>query len=243
MTKIKVDMDPSLEAYRMMYWSDGIKSEAYVAVPKGPGTYSISIECHGGWTIPRNKSHVSFIALGHGTIPNKSPAQALLKQANKYRITLAPMYRGYGNSNGTVHGIYENTIDTKNAIKAVTAYFKENEKTRHIQKRLYLYGISMGGAVALKTAAERNDVRQVEAVSPFVGWNIFDQWAKNHMAYDRWSDFYYASVAAYGPFDPESPVYQRQSIPYKKMKAPHCFCLVQPTRCCRGKPPESFIKK
>jgi esterase/lipase len=215
MTKIKdSDLDPSLEAFRMMYWSDGIKAEAYVAAPIESGTYSLFVQCHGGWTIPRNKSHLLDVPGVHFDV------KGIIGNAPNYFITIAPMYRGYGNSDGKVKGIFENTIDSENAINAVMNYFNSLKETRHIQHQIYLSGISMGGTVVLKLAAEREDIQTVVAVSPFVGWNIFDEFAIKHMDDEYVAGFFKAGEDAYGSFDPDSQEYRDQSIPFEKIKAP-----------------------
>lgn len=41
----------------MMYWSDHVKTEAFVAVPKEPGSYPLFVNCHGGYAIALNVTH------------------------------------------------------------------------------------------------------------------------------------------------------------------------------------------
>jgi len=219
MKKIQVPgLDPSLQAYRLMYWSDKNKLEAYVAAPKGPGTYSLFIVCHGGWTVPLDKSHI--VEMVNGAEILHFNASGLIGHSAKNLITVAPLYRGYGNSTGKVRGIYENTMDTENAIKAVIHYFNNKKENRHIQDRLYLSGVSMGGAVVLKVAAERKDIYSVVAISPFVGWNLFGTWAHSHMDNDKWSSFFYSGEEAYGRFDPQYEIYKKQSVAFEKITAP-----------------------
>lgn len=218
MKKVKLPFaSSSMEAYRMMYWSDGLKNEAYVATPKGPGTYSLFVECHGGYTTPMNISHLAEIPGEGETVTFDTN---LLAGAYSNFITVAPTYRGYGNSEGQVKGIYENTIDTENAIKAIMNYFNNKKENRHIKDILYLDGWSMGGAVVLRIASKRDDVKSVVANSPFVGWNTFDTWAQNHLDNEKVGKFYYDGVDAYGSFDPDYDVYKKQSVPYESIKAP-----------------------
>ena len=207
----------SIDAYRMMYWSDGLKVEAYVATPKGPGTFSLAVYCHGGWTIPMEVNHLKQMSGEGGLVKFDS---SLLNGVYYNRVTIAPLYRGYGNSDGKVEGIYENTRDTENAIKAVMNYFNSKKETRHVQDFLYLEGWSMGGAVCMRVAAEREHVKSVIAISPFVGWNLFNTWEQENDYNVNWFSFYYSSIKAYGQFDPNNETFKRQSIPYEKIKAP-----------------------
>lgn len=219
MKKIDVqNVNASIQTYRMMYWSKGTKTEAYVAAPKEPGTFPLVIICHGGWTTSENRVHVSLVNNGPHNVAEE---ERIIENPWPNAITLAPMYRGYGNSDGTVNGLSGNTIDTENAIKAIRSFLNSKKETPHIQDgHIYLNGTSMGGGVALKVASERKDVLSVVAVSPFVGWDIVGSWDQKHTDNATWKSYLNNAVSVYGPFDAESTVYKQESIPYKNIKAP-----------------------
>jgi dipeptidyl aminopeptidase/acylaminoacyl peptidase len=189
--------------YRMIYWSNHIKTEAFVAVPATPGTYPLFVFCHGGWAVPRALTHVS------------SPTGAKnLQNADPRFITVIPEYRGYAGSDGTVPGLDGITQDTNNAINAIVHHF--SVEPDHI----YLEGVSMGGGAVLKLASERNDIRSVIAISPFVGWDIVGDWVKHNQNTTVGRKFYAPMTRAYGPFNPSSPTYQKNSIDYKNIQTP-----------------------
>lgn len=205
------DAGSAVNRYRMMYWSEGTKTEAYVAVPKGVGSFPLFISCHGGSAVPSKQKHKTTIG-GSYTL-NKT----IIRNVQPYVITLMPMYRGYGHSNGTVNGLYGDTVDVQNAIKAVMAYFNKSNQSPEVQiqkNRISLSGVSIGGGVALKVAALREDVASVVALSPFVGWDILGTWYQKHNP-SRLSN----AEETFEPFDPDSTDYQKQSIPYKKIEA------------------------
>lgn len=82
----------------MMYWSNGVKTEAYLSVPQEKGTYSLEVNLHGGWIGPVKQTHVSLVG---GVIFDKH----LIEGSMPNIITVVPMYRGYGESGGTVNGL------------------------------------------------------------------------------------------------------------------------------------------
>ncbi len=169
MKKKKINgLNPNLQGYHLMYWSQGLKVEAYVAVPKEESQYALMVICHGGYYLPPTPSQhhtkeIDGIPIGMNDIKNALPGF----------ITVTPMYRGYGAGEGAVEGLNEDTIDTKNAIKAVANYTEHHKKVAKIEAHhLYLYGQSLGGGVALKLASLDKDVLAVEAISPYVGLDI-----------------------------------------------------------------------
>ena len=72
----------------------------------------------------------------------------------------------------------------------------------------------------MRVAAEREHVKSVIAISPFVGWNLFNTWEQENKYDVNWFSFYYSSIEAYGQFDPNDETFKRQSVPYEKIKAP-----------------------
>lgn len=221
LTKIKAQQEYDLQTYRMTYWSGGVNTVAYVAAPKVLGSYPLKVELHGGETLPTNEKHITSITYEGETYPVASSTE--IENSEPSVITLSPMYRGYEKSDGTVQGLNGDTIDTENAIKALTSYFNSNKKLPNIEKgHTYLIGVSMGGGVALKVASERDDIVDVIAESPFVGWDIWGAWDKTH------NDSVFETMTFnYGPYVPSSQKYKEESIDFKKITAP--VLLVQGT--------------
>lgn len=213
-SKINVTQnDPTLESYLMIYWSEGMKAVAYVSVPKQKGTYPLYVRLHGGYTWSHPLKHVTTITVNHVTYHYD---QSIVQNGMHGAITLLPMYQGYDKSQGTVNGLNGDTIDTQNAINALIAFLNSNQETSKIEKNsLYLEGVSMGGGVALKVASERQDVRFVIATSPFVGWDIVGAWDTLHHPVA-----YLNMTMQYGLYNPQSKVYEEQSIDYQKINAP-----------------------
>ncbi|GGH77129.1 dienelactone hydrolase [Pullulanibacillus pueri] len=159
---------------------------------------------------------------------NAAQDVTLLADSPLYGISIAPMYRGYGKSHGTVKGLDGDTIDTNNAIKAITTYFNSHKPYPDIQEdHIYLSGTSMGGGVALNIATLRKDITSVVAISPFVGWDIVGAYDEKHRENPIWSGYLKNAISAYGDFDPNSSRYKAQSIDYRKITAP--VLLVQGT--------------
>lgn len=85
-------------------------------------------------------------------------------------------------------------LDIQNAISAVTS------TKGYSVSGVYLFGESVGGGPVLQVASERNDVKGVVAVSPYVGADVIDQWyvklGKPHN--DNWNYDYTTSHDLYG---------------------------------------------
>lgn len=156
--------NPNINIYKIFYYSDNIKVGALLTVPKAPGKYPLMVMLHGGYTT----EHTEITHENSGFTPNR-----IIYKSDEV-IGLYPQYRGYLDSDGHVQGIAENTVDTQNAIKA--AMSMGNVKPDSV----YLFGISMGGGVALRTASERQDVKAVVGLSPFVGWDVYIRWMLKH---------------------------------------------------------------
>lgn len=155
--------NPNIHIYKIFYRSDDIKVLAYLTVPKARGKYPLIVLNHGGFALERKElSHYNYgFTLG-------------FKSMSDQAVGIFPLYRGYMESDGHVQGIAENTRDTENAIKAAisTGRVKPNS--------IYLIGSSMGGGVALRLASERQDIKAVVAISPFVGWDATLRWLDEH---------------------------------------------------------------
>lgn len=212
MTLVHVTGENSnIKIYKMFYWSDGKKVEALLSEPKDVGSarYPLLVMCHGGYTSPQPLSeHVTT----WGT-------PATLAQAPTNEVFLAPEYRGYAESQGTVDGLYADATDTENAIKAAeTLSFVSNQP-------MELLGISMGGGVVMKVASDSKysrQIRAVVAVSPFVGWNAIEEWAqKNEKSSTMAKKWVQAAInSGYGKFEPDKKVYTQNSIDPSKIGAP-----------------------
>lgn len=157
--------NPNINIYKVFYYSDHIKVEALLTVPKIKGKYPLLVQLHGG-NVRENKDVSHNYDFGY--------TADKIKNSSDQIITLSPEYRGYQESDGHLQGIAENTRDTENAIKAAKSMGNVEPDS------LYVLGTSMGGGVALRLASERKDVKAVVAVSPFVGFDEYIRWMDEH---------------------------------------------------------------
>ncbi|MFE4713223.1 alpha/beta hydrolase family protein [Paenibacillus sp. NPDC056722] len=155
--------NPNIDIYKVFYKSDNIKVLAYLTVPKATGKYPLVVHLHGGYALERKElSHYDFgFTYGFSYMSDEV-------------VYLYPIYRGYLESDGHVQGIAENTRDAENGIKVAMSTGSVKPDS------VYLLGASMGGGVALRLASERQDVKAVVGVSPFVGWDVNLRWLYEH---------------------------------------------------------------
>lgn len=205
-------LDDRLKAYRMMYWSNGVITEAYLSVPQEKGTYSLEVNLHGGWIGPVKQTHVSLVG---GVIFDKH----LIEGSMPNIITVVPMYRGYGESGGTVNGLEGNTKDTQNAITAVKKYLGKNGIDIY-QGETILMGTSTGGGVALKVASQQKGIASVIAISPYLGADLLGAWYKEHLDNSTYKNYFTYMEKAFGPYNPSKSPYIKESIDYKKINVP-----------------------
>ena len=160
-------VNPKIRVFKMFYWSAGKKVEAWLTEPVRSGDYPLLMFLHGGWVMyVRSLRHATTIQ-GIPMFPS-SPSFLFSSRI----VTIIPAYRGYGESQGSVQGILGNELDARNAMIAA-------ESLHHVKSHdTYLWGVSMGGGVALMLASEQKRIRAVVADSPFVGWDITAFWAK-----------------------------------------------------------------
>ena len=160
-------VNPKIRVFKMFYWSAGKKVEAWLTEPVRPGHYPLLVFLHGGWSVYSRYTHHVTTIQGVQVFPN-SPWADLSSQI----VSIWPAYRGYGESQGSVHGMLGDTLDAENAMLAALSlhHVKPNDT--------YLSGVSMGGGVALMLASEQKGIRAVVANSPFVGLDITAYWAK-----------------------------------------------------------------
>jgi dipeptidyl aminopeptidase/acylaminoacyl peptidase len=194
---------PKIRLFRMFYWSDGVKVEALVSEPKKPGRYGLILLCHGGFEAPT--------PIEHATSPT---TLADLAHASPDAVMVAPQYRGYADSQGTVRGILGDTQDANNAIVASLTL------PRVRNGKIGLFGTSMGGGVVLMLNGMRRDIAYVVATSPFVGWTTWGRWTVNHpgnaLAVSHWR----TATTVYHSTNPEAPTFRRRSPDITRMSAP-----------------------
>jgi dienelactone hydrolase len=203
-------LNPSLDSYKMRYWSEGEETVAYVSLPKKEGVYNLTVVCHGGLPAPIKDTHIQ-------SIEGISFDKTLLLNTSPEVIGLVPLYRGYGESNGTVPGLNGVTLDTSNAIDALTKYLEGNEN-RKSTGGVFVSGTSLGGGVALKLATLREDITDVVAVSPYVGLDIYYPWLLENPEIDI--GFLDMFNEAYGDYDEKSEATAKESINFKKINVP-----------------------
>lgn len=155
--------NPNIDIYKVFYKSDGIKVLAYLTVPKAPGKYPLVVNLHGGFSYEDK------------TLTHQNPYLTYeYMDMSDQVVYLYPAYRGYLESEGHVQGIAENTRDADNGIKLAMSTGRVKEDA------VYLIGASMGGAVALRLASERQDVQAVVGIAPFTGWDVIIRWLDEH---------------------------------------------------------------
>ncbi len=177
-------VNPKIRVFKMFYWSAGKKVEAWLTEPVRPGHYPLLVLLHGGWAV--YSPHMYHVTMVQST--QVFPSSPWTDFSSRI-VTITPAYRGYGESQGSVHGMLGDTLDAENAMIAAMSL-------RHVKPNdTYLWGVSMGGGAALMLASEQKGIRAVIAVSPFVGWDITAYWAKR---LHEWSTFAVFGGQIYG---------------------------------------------
>lgn len=164
-TLMKITGETSdINIYKIFYMSQGVKVEEFVSIPRKNGKYPVVVNLHGGYAGPQPTiSHYNF---GYS-------AQSLA-HAPDTQIIVEPEYQGYMESDGYVQDVQSNTKDVENAITSVMASGQVEPND------IYLIGYSLGGGIVLKVASERNDVKAVVSVSPFMGNDEIIKWLNDH---------------------------------------------------------------
>ena len=149
--------NPKIRVFKMFYWSAGKKVEAWLTEPMRPGHYPLLVVLHGGW--PWDMRHLHRVTTVIGV--NVFPSFSYYEDFSSKIVTITPAYRGYGKSQGSVQGMFGDTLDADNAMKAAFSlhHVKPNDT--------YVWGVSMGGGIALMLASEQKGIRAVVADSPF----------------------------------------------------------------------------
>jgi len=158
------DTNTDVKVYRLFYWSDQKKVEAYLSIPNQPGKYPIYLLLHGGYVLPTVQHNLTQIG---GTVVWGSAQSHYFPPGV---LTFMPAYRGYGESGGNVDGLERNLTDVENGLSAVASLGRSRPRD------VYVWGVSMGGTLGLMLAAHTKNIRAVIAVSPFAGFDITKDW-------------------------------------------------------------------
>ncbi|CAN7522213.1 alpha/beta hydrolase family protein [Rossellomorea sp. LjRoot5] len=204
-------LNATVQSYKMTYMSEGEEAVAYVTLPEKEGSYPVNLSLHGGFPASKDLSHVTDMM---GVTFDKN---MLLYTASPGLISLVPLYRGYGESDGTVPGLNGATLDTSHAIDALTAYLEKIEK-RKSSGKVFVSGTSLGGGVGLKLATFRDDIADVVAVSPYVGLDHVYPWLLENP--DKDIGFLEMFQEAYGDYDQSSEQTKEESIDVEKIDVP-----------------------
>ena len=143
--------------YSLVYWSRGLRCQAYLSVPGGERAYPLLLELHGGSFTSDPMQHWSGF-------PVITPSVAAVF-SQPAAIVFSPNYGGYGPSQGTVGDGHDDYVDVVNGLKALRQISGLRIKARDT----FLFGVSEGGFVALLLAADNPQVRAVELESPWPG--------------------------------------------------------------------------
>ncbi len=198
-----------LQIYSLTYWSRGLRCQAYLDVPGGPGSHPLWVLLHGAWVWSQPNHYSGFPV-------NTTSYAAMTSEPDA--ITFLPNYGGYGPSQGDVGDSHDDYVDVMNGLKAlghITGLHVKRDAT-------YLSGASLGGIVALMTAVNDSAVRAVTLLSPWPGASEALSWLQaqptNTLTGDDLSDDLYL-VPTCGP-NLQSLWCKENSVPYQELKVP-----------------------
>lgn len=156
------DLTPGVQMYRVDYWSQNVKVEALLTEPVKSGHYPLLVSLHGGDMLPSLHWNFGYTPWMAGRL------------ASPQVVQLYPEYQGYLGSSDMTGGIRTDFINIQDAMKIAYEFgdIQMNDT--------YVLGYSLGGGLALMTAAWDHQVRAVVAVSPFVGLTDAVEWARAH---------------------------------------------------------------
>ena len=202
------------QLYRLYYWSDGRRDEAFLEVPAGVGPeadggFPLIVDLHGG-AIVAAPVHVN----GFPTVTEKNAGSYAWAQD----VVFLPNYRGYGGSPGTVGSAYDCYVDAANALKALG-----HLSGLHIAPdQTYLWGSSLGGFVALRLAAEDPNVKAMVLDSPYPGARIAMQWLTSQPAGDlsAFDQGLETSLMQSFGLDTQTAAWARQSVDVQDVATP-----------------------
>ena len=204
-----VHVPTGVRIYSLTYWSRGLRCQAYLDVPSGGRAYPLWVLLHGGdiWGEP-----------GHyNGFPVMSPSFAA-GTAEPDAITFLPNYGGYGPSQGDVGDGYNDYVDVMNGFRAL----KEITGLHVRRKDTILSGASLGGIVALLTAAHDPEVRGVVLISPWPGAEEMASWLESHPTAKLTTDdqLYAISLSETCSTGLQSGWCRQNSVPYQDIKVP-----------------------
>ncbi len=168
LTPVAVTPPPGFEIpagtgiWSLLYWSRGLRCQAYLVVPSTRDLLPLLVVLHGGFPL----------GLPYHDAQVYESAVAAAGSAQADGIVFAPNYGGYGPSQGTVGDTRDDLIDTVNGLKAL----------RHVRglhlapNSTYLAGASLGGAIALMLAERDPGARAAILVSPWPGAVLALHW-------------------------------------------------------------------
>ncbi len=168
LTPVAVTPPPGFEIpagtgiWSLLYWSRGLRCQAYLVVPAGKTRLPLLIVMHGGFPL----------GLPYHDAQVYESAVAAAGSAQADGIVFAPNYGGYGPSQGRVGDTRDDLIDTLNGLKAL-----RDVRGLHLAPdSTYLAGASLGGAIALMLAERDPSVRAGVLVSPWPGAVLALHW-------------------------------------------------------------------
>lgn len=202
-------MPPGTKLYSLRYWSQGVRVQGYVAMPPSRTPLPILVNLHGGY----------MLSPGHHTnhYPSITPA-IVAGWVMPGFVTFLPNYAGWGLSGGYVGDGYSSYVDTVNGLTALHKVFGSK-----VQTNTDLWGVSMGGFVAMKLAATDPNIKAMVLKSPFPGAAAFMSWAEsrltpNSMDSTDLGDF--LAIQSQEGANPQSRWYVHNSIVYRDITVP-----------------------
>lgn len=140
---------PGVLCERVEYGSDGLNITAVLCRPARKGRFPIIVKCH-GYHMPTEYAKHVFV--------EERKARETSWWASKGFAVIAPNYRGTSGSDGNVEGGEGEFEDCRNAIRYLS------KKKYADASKVFFIGKSMGGAIALRAAAE---IPQVKAAAVY----------------------------------------------------------------------------
>ncbi len=193
--------------WSLIYWSRGLRCQAYLAVPPGHGPFPLLLDLHGGFPLglPYHDAQVF------------SSAVEAASDLSLGGVAFLPNYAGYGPSQGPVGDTKDDVVDTLNGLRAL----------RHIRglplraDATYLLGSSLGGGIALMVAERDQAARAAVLISSWPGAIVAWDWlsaAFPHLSQDDLTE-YAALVGAHGD-DVDSAWYRANSPNFTRIEIP-----------------------
>lgn len=195
--------------YSLMYWSQGYRVQGFLLDPPGRGPFPLEVVLHGGY----------FLAQTRHSRPHSIDAYTVatsLRFALHDMVVFLPNYRGYGPSTGTIRSGYSDYRDTRNGLAAL-----KDLRGLKINRQVYLFGISLGGYVALQLDHHVRDVRAIDLDSPDPGSRLFVTWLQTRETQlDRQDIYDLAYLEQHLGTNTNSAAYRLSSVSYGHLNVP-----------------------